>query len=141
IPHLLKQLDILLYAIMTHLFQKEKNLSFRYVFSRLWYQLVVSEKLHELDFDILIVENTPISFLAIRWRHNRRKYAGKILYHVHNEIGKTFGCDKVICESEKIIGISNFINGKFREKYPNYKGDYVVLQNCVTSDMICTTGI
>lgn len=130
-PFIIKMLDKIIYWVATNVLRVKKNLSFRYIFQRLWYQYNVSKKINKEDFDKIIIENTPSSFLSLKWNGNSKKYKGRVFFHIHNEIGSTFGCDNEIMNSNAIIGISKFINNKFIERFPKYNNDLMILKNCV----------
>lgn len=130
-PIIIKAIDKIIYWISTNILNIKKNLSTRYMIQRIWYQYIVSKKISKENFDKIIIENTPASFLCIKWRNNFNRYNGKIFYHLHNEVGFTFGCDNEIINSCTIIGVSEFINKKFIEKFPKYKNRVEVLKNCV----------
>ena len=131
-PHILEQLDLLIYYFFNNIIKKEKSMSYRYLLKRLWFEYKVAKDLKEKDFNRIIVENTPASFLPFRLYKNEKKYDGKIIYHMHNEVGNTFRCDKIIQNVSLVIGVSEFVNKKFADKFKEFHGNYVVLKNCIT---------
>lgn len=133
-PFIIKTIDKIIYWISTNIFKIKKNLSFRYIFQRIWYEYIVSIKIGKKDFDKIIIENTPASFLSIKWNGNSKKYKGKVFYHLHNEIGSTFKCDNEIINSNTVIGISDYINKKFMERFPKYNNELVILKNCIVEN-------
>lgn len=133
VPCIVKIIDKIVYWIATYILKKSKNLSYRYILQRLWYQYKVAKNLKKNSYNKVIVENTPISFLALKWFDNLNKYKDRIIYHLHNEVGKTFGCDTVINNNvTQLIGISSFVNEKFKERFPKFNGSYSILKNCIT---------
>lgn len=133
IPKILQKMDSIIYYFASNILKKEKNLSFRYIIQRIYFEYIVSRKINKESYDKIIIENTAASFLALKWK-NPEKYKKKVIYHVHNEVGYDFGCEKLINNSQIILGISNFVNHKFKERFPKCKGEYKILKNCVTND-------
>ena len=50
---------------------------------------------------------------------DRKKYKNKVIYHVHNEVGSAFGCEKLIVQSKFVLGISNYVNQTLKKRFPN----------------------
>lgn len=131
IPNIIKKIDKLIYWIATNILRIEKNLSFRYIVQRLWYEYKVALELDKKNYDKIIIENIPMLFLIFKYRKNMKKYEDKIYFHIHNEIGIKISCKKEIMKSKAIIGVSDFIIQKFKEKFTSYSGKTYVLKNCV----------
>lgn len=134
-PKICLVIDKVIYTFVSKVIKKEKNLSFRYLVQRLYFEYIVSRKISKLDFDKIIIENTPASFLSIKWSKNKEELLKKTVYHIHNEVGNGFGCDKLIAKVNNVIGISEFVNRKFKERFPEFKGKCEVLYNCITEHL------
>lgn len=87
---------------------------------RLWYEYKVALELDKKNYDKIIIENIPMLFLIFKYRKNMKKYEDKIYFHIHNEIGIKISCKKEIMKSKAIIGVSDFIIQKFKEKFTSY---------------------
>ncbi len=126
-----KIMDKLIYYIAKYILRKDKVMSYRYIMQRLSFLNQVSKDLKKQNYDKILVENNPTLFLALKWRKNSEKYKGKVYFHVHNEIKNTFGCEKQIKESRKIICVSQYIKNQVKEslKIKNEK-QLEVLINC-----------
>lgn len=131
IPKIVQLFDILIYYFASNILRKEKNLSYRYMIQRLYFEYVVSRKINKELYDKIIIENTAASFLALKGK-KFEKYQGRVIYHLHNEVGFDFGCEDLINNTQVVLGISEFVNKKFKERFPNYIGKYKILRNCVT---------
>lgn len=133
-PILLKLMDKLIYFIVRKMMKKTKVMSYRYISQRLWYLVKVAWRIRRENYDYIVIENAPINFLIFKLFGNRKKYDGKYGLHLHNQVGKAFGCEQLIENSECLIGISQFINKSFLRKFPNYDHRYVELKNCVVEE-------
>ena len=63
VPCIVKIIDKIVYWIATYILKKSKNLSYRYILQRLWYQYKVAKNLKKNSYNKVIVEKTTISFL------------------------------------------------------------------------------
>ena len=97
-PELIKRIDAFIYRFVTNILKWTKNLSYRYIMQRLWYSLKVASHLRINTYDRIVIENTPTSFLALKWKSHWKKYRDRTVYHLHNEVGSTFTCRKMISE-------------------------------------------
>lgn len=134
-PKICLVIDKAIYTFVSKVIKKEKNMSFRYLMQRLYFEYKVSYIISKLDFDRIIIENTPASFLSIKWSCCKEELLKKTVYHIHNEVGNGFGCDKLIEKVNNVIGISEFVNRKFKERFPEFKGNSEVLYNCITENL------
>ena len=138
-PHVIQIMDKVLYEVLNFFTKKEKNMSFRYMLQRILFEIRVAWDIRKHDYNKIIVENTAFSFFPLKFFGNQRKYDGKVIYHLHNEVGNTFGCKKQITHAMMVMGISKFVNYKFMERIPEYKGKLEILKNCITEE--CTEEI
>lgn len=133
-PELIKRIDAFIYRFVTNILKWTKNLSYRYIMQRLWYSLKVASHLRINTYDRIVIENTPTSFLALKWKSHWKKYRDRTVYHLHNEVGSTFTCRKMISDTPVVIGISQFILNRFMDKFPSFKGEAKLLKNCIVSE-------
>lgn len=128
VPYFIKIMDRFLF-VSTRLFFKERALSFRTLFSRLFYLKLIQKYLLKNDFDFIILENSTILFRIFKNRTLNEKFNNKIIYHAHNEPNGTFGCLKQINTCSKVICVSEFIKNSWQTKYPDCKAVFKVVKN------------
>ena len=97
-PLLVRAADRCIYWAAKHVLHKKKLMSYRYIAQRLWYINKVSKKLAPL-------------FMTMQKHGNSERYAGKVYYHLHNEVLNDFGCIKEISKVKKVLGVSKYIVG------------------------------
>lgn len=110
IPYIIRFTDKLVYWMAKNVLRKKKNMSFRYIFQRLYYIVCVAYDLKKNNYDRIIVENHSTLFLALKYFDNHKKYDGKYYYHLHNVVTKDYGCREIIANCKKVLGVSNYIN-------------------------------
>lgn len=129
-----RYLDKFIYWIAKNIFKKQNTISYRYILQRLCFLNKVSKNLNRNDYDKVILENHSSLFLALKWRKNYYKYAGKYYYHVHNEIKQGYGCDDIIKNSKSILCVSDYIRKQVKEIL-NIDGNILtVLKNGIDTD-------
>lgn len=139
-PKVIKLFDKIIYYIFKNGLNVKKHMSFRYIFQRIYYIYAVAKKLKKNNFDKVVIENTSTLFWTIKLFGNKNKYKNKVYYHLHNEVGKTFGCKELISSSKKIIGVSEYINNSFKFKFINYPKEKMdILLNCIDLEKIRST--
>ena len=128
---LIKFIDKITFLIAKKILKKENSQSYRYIFQRLYYLNKCSKILKKNDFDKVILENHPTQYLALKWRKNYLKYAGRYYYHCHNEFPGTYCCSEIIKSTKKIICVSNFIANSISNLLNMPSDKFVVLRNCI----------
>lgn len=129
IPHLVSALDFLLYSFARLLF-KEKALSFRMIFTRLWYMNLSKKYFLRNDFDFIVAENSVTLFRVMKDRRMKKKYGEKFIYHAHNEANSgTFGCRKQVENCPLIITVSDFISHSWKNMFPKGRAEYKCVRN------------
>ena len=128
---LVKVIDKMNFLIAKKILKKENSQSYRYIFQRIYYLNKCSKILKNNNFDKVILENHPTQYLALKWRKNYLKYAGRYYYHCHNEFPGTYGCSEIIRNTEKIICVSNFIANSISNLMNMPSDKFVVLRNCI----------
>lgn len=101
---ILKCLDKLAYKVAKLVIKGDKQMSFRYILQRIGYIVKVARDLKQSHYDYVVVENTATLFWCLRILGNREKYKDRMIYHVHNVVGSSFGCSALIKESKYILG-------------------------------------
>lgn len=129
---LVEWIDRVIYYFAKKIIRTDKQMSFRFIMHRIAYIVEVAKQLKKNDYDYLIVENTATLFWCVKLFDNEKRYQDKIYYHLHNEIGSAFGCKDIISHSQKIIGVSSYINKTVKQRFPNIKSTkYQVLYNVI----------
>lgn len=114
-PLLVRAVDHCIYWTAKHVLHKKKLMSYRYIAQRLWYINKVSKKLAQPTkngspaFDKVMIENHATLFITMQKHGNSERYAGKVYYHLHNEVLNDFGCIKEISKVKKVLGVSRYI--------------------------------
>lgn len=128
----IKILDKITYFIAKNILKKEKTMSYRYIFQRLYFLNKVSRYLKKNNYDKVLLENHPTLFMALKKKNNYIKYKGRYYYHLHNEINNSYGCDDIIKKSKNNICVSNFIATQLSD-FLNLenKSNISVLRNCI----------
>ena len=114
-PLLIRAADHCIYWAAKHVLHKKKLMSYRYIAQRLWYINKVSKKLAQPTkngspaFDKVMIENHATLFMTMQKHGNSERYAGKVYYHLHNEVLNDFGCIKEISKVKKVLGVSKYI--------------------------------
>lgn len=114
-PLLVCAVDHCIYWAAKHVLHKKKLMSYRYIAQRLWYINKVSKKLAQPTkngspaFDKVMIENHATLFMTMQKHGNSERYAGKVYYHLHNEVLNDFGCIKEISKVKKVLGVSKYI--------------------------------
>mgnify|MGYP006949252416 FL=1 len=95
-PLLVRAADRCIYWAAKHVLHKKKLMSYRYIAQRLWYINKVSKKLAQPAknggpaFDKIMIENHATLFMTMQKHGNSERYAGKVYYHLHNEVLNDF---------------------------------------------------
>lgn len=110
-PWFVKLADLGVYALAKYVLRKKKLMSYRYIVQRLWYIRYVAAQLAKRDFDAVMIENHATLFMTMQKHGNMERYAGKVYYHLHNEVTNDFGCKHEIARVRKVLGVSRYIVG------------------------------
>lgn len=106
--------DRIIYFIAKDVLRKKKHLSYRYILQRLHFIHSVGKGLAKDPVDRIVFENSPTLLMALRVKGNRRRYAGKWLYHMHNVVPSFFGCDEDMLACRKVLGVSRYALGELQ---------------------------
>lgn len=127
---LTKFIDVAIFMICKMMKKKQLH-SYRYIAQRLEYLYKVSLILNRNDYDIVLLENHPTQFLALKWSKNYKKYKNKYFYHSHNELPGLYGCDKVVKGTNKILCVSEFIAKRMQTQANISSKQTSVVRNCI----------
>ncbi len=125
-------IDKCVYLVATKIFHKKNAMAYSYIFQRLGYYRKISILLHKKDFGKIVLENSTGLYLALKWKKNYLKYAGKYYYHCHNKVNMDFGCMDIMEQTKKFISVSDYMgkdlqnfSDKIRDK------DFFTLKNII----------
>lgn len=139
-PWFVRAADRCVFALAKYVLHKRKLMSYRYIVQRVWYIYHVAAQLAKRDFDAVIIENHATLFMTLQKYGNRERYAGKVYYHLHNEVTNDFGCRREIAQVRKVLGVSRYIVGTLDAFLVRVNGkgldseQKAVWRNCVDID-------
>lgn len=134
IPNSIKMLDLMIYRVFKKLFPGKNYNQARYILQRLYFIWKCKKELLKNDYDKVILENHPSLMLILKNSKILKKYKGKIIYHVHNEFGGTYGCRKQLNEIDCFISVSNALSKNLCQKYSLDENKFIVLKNCIDKE-------
>lgn len=113
VPRMIEYIDYLFFGLFTKLFPKRKSISYKSLFSLLYYIVKVHFILKKENYDRVIIENTMPTFLTLKGL--KKKYCGKYILHLHNVPRTSAGCKKIIQKCRSILCVSNFVAEKIKD--------------------------
>lgn len=135
IPYIIMALDMLFFKVITTFFKSKKGISYKSVFSLVYYIVISTVFLSTHTFDKVVLENN----IPLAWIIRLSKYKGKYYYHFHNvpridaKCREVFSkCSGYLCVSKYVatqITSSNSAIGKISEKKVR------VLYNCIDVEL------
>lgn len=129
---LVLRIDKVIYWIAKNLLKKMNLISYRYILRRLYVMSKFPPILLKNDFDRIILVTNSTLFFVLKDKRVKKKYKGKTIYYLHNEVRSLFKCEKEAASIRSLIGISEFVNDSFRKQVPTLKKDQCfVLKNGV----------
>lgn len=135
IPVIIRTVDHCIYWLAKYVLHKHKLMSYRFIAQRLWYIRKVARALSRSEADALIIENHATLLSVLKMFGNAQKYAGRVYYHLHNEVTNTFGCTEEIRRVHKVLGVSKFIVDSLEQRVGALRPDQkAVWRNCVDTD-------
>lgn len=131
-PAIINRLDKGIYWIAKNILKKPNLISYRYILRRLYVMSKFPRILIENDFDRIVLVTNSTLFFVLKNKKVAKKYEGKTIYYLHNEVRSLFKCEKEAASIRSLIGISEFVNDSFRKQVPMLKQEQCfVLKNGV----------
>lgn len=132
IPGCVKAADKVIYWVAKNVLRKQKNLSWAHILQRVYYLRAVGRSLAREEVDVLVLENHPTQFMALRRYGNAERYKGKVMLHLHNEITSDFGQKELMSQVSAVACVSGFIARSFAAFMGWHEDDgrLRVLRNC-----------
>ncbi len=127
-----KFIDQCISFVATKIFHKKNVMAYSYIFQRLGYYRKTSNLLHKKDFGKIILENSTGLYLALKWKKNYLKYAGRYYYHCHNKVNMDFGCIDIIEKTNKFISVSDYMGKDLQNFSDSIKNNkFLTLKNII----------
>ena len=131
-PKIIKWLDKRVYWIAKNVLKKRNLISYRYILQRLYVMSKYPRVLLDNDYDRIILVTNSTLFFVLKNKKVAKKYKGKVIYYLHNEVRSLFRCEKEASSIRSLIGISKYVNFSFRKKVSSLKDEQCyVLKNGV----------
>lgn len=131
-PEVVNCFDKAIYWIAKNLLKKANLISYRCILRRLYVMSKFPKILLKNDFDRLVLVTNSTLFFVLKNKKVAKKYEGKTIYYLHNEVRSLFKCEKEAASIRSLIGISEFVNNSFRKRVPTLKNEQCyVLKNGV----------
>lgn len=131
-PKAVNTLDKGIYWGAKNLLNKTNLISYRYILRRLYVMSKYPKILLENDFDRIVLVTNSTLFFVMKNKKVAKKYAGKTIYYLHNEVRSLFKCEKEAASIRSLIAISDFVKKSFRKQVPSLKNEQCyVLKNGV----------
>lgn len=130
IPKIILIFDLIFYKLVS-LIKPTDNMSYRYIFQRVYYIFSVAWCLKKHDFGHIVIENHSSLLWVLKLFGNYKKYKGRYSYHLHNEVKELYNCENVFENISFVFGVSEFINKLVDKKYDKFNLYYKVLSNKV----------
>lgn len=138
-PRMINRMDRYIYWIAKNILKKRNLISYRFILQRLYVMSKFPKILLHNDFDrILLVSNSTLFFI-LKNKRVAKKYKGKVIYYLHNEVRSLFNCEKEAASIKNLIGISKFVNSSFRKQIPTLEDEQCfILKNGVDTKKFTT---
>ena len=131
VPLIIKVLDKITYFLFKHCFKNKKAISFKTMFSLLYYIFLVSHKIKKDNYRKIVLENNMI----LAWIIKLSKYKGEYYYHLHNVPRTNAKCKSVFEKCNGFLCVSNYVKEKIMSDInsigPIQKEKIKILYNCV----------
>lgn len=123
------------YFIIDKIIKKKNSRKFRYFFQRLDFLYKCSKILKKNYYDIVLLENHTIMYLALKLKKNYLKYENRYYYHCHNVVPSTFRMDYIINKTKKFISVSKFRSDYIKDFLNLSNEKLSVVYNCCSKDI------
>ncbi|MCQ2960135.1 MAG: glycosyltransferase family 4 protein [Bacteroidales bacterium] len=134
VPSLIKKLDTFVFFIIRKFFKKKKSISFRTIFSLLYFIVKSSSLLKRNHYDKIIIENN----IPLAWIVRLSQYTGEVFYHFHN-LPRTNAFCKSVFNTCEYLCVSDFVADEIKKENspigPIQEEKVSVLKNCVDTEL------
>lgn len=136
-PKIIKKLDSILFYFIKNVLHNKKAMSYRTMFSLLYYIRKSSGILKTTKYDKVVIENNiPLASII-----KKSKYKGEYYYHLHNVPRINFNCKKVFENCTGYLCVSNYVGKEVASSQnpigPVSKSKIFTLYNCIDTEKFC----
>lgn len=134
VPKFIKYMDRFFFFIISRFYKNKKAISYRSIFSLLYYIHKSKNILKKDSFDYVILENN----IPLAWIIKLSNYKGLYAYHLHNIPRIDARCRSVFAECNKFLCVSKYVGDAIAKKgsaigiIPESK--IRVLYNCIDTN-------
>lgn len=126
--------DEILFKLVKTFFKKRQAIHFRYIAQRVSFARFCAAELLCNDYDAIVFENHPTILMMLKNRKLSEKYKGKLYYHAHNELNKTYGCTKELLQINRFFTVSEFVSKSVNDAIGVPLDKCNVFPNCIDTD-------
>lgn len=134
-PSLLKALDYLTFIFVKCFFKNKKALSYRSIWTLVYYIFFASRKINNSGYDKVVLENN----IPLAWIIKLAKYKGEYYYHFHNVPRINAGVKDVFEHCNGFLCVSNFVGEQIKSAEspigPVPTEKVKTLYNCIDTDL------
>lgn len=124
-------LDKIIHFFAFDILRKDNHLAYKTIFQRISFIYFCAKVLYKNNYDKVIFENQMALLWSLKYKDNLKKYENKFYFHLHNHPARYAKCEELV-KKGYVIGVSNFINQKFKEKIREKSNErFYILQNCI----------
>ena len=135
IPKIFKLFDKIFFYFMKKIKGEYKAISFKTIFSLLFYIKKAKKIVKKIEFDKIVLENNVPLAMVLKGNNITRDY----YYHFHNVPRISANCESVFQNSKKIICVSQFVADRICSKDSAIgkieKEKIALLYNCVDTQL------
>lgn len=133
-PRIISWMDSMVFYIFRILFKKKKAISYKSIFSLIYYISKAISIVKTNNYEKIVLENN----IPLAWIIRKSKYKGDYYYHLHNIPRINAGCRKIFQNATAILCVSNYV-AKQIQKSDNPIGPInpektKVLYNCINTN-------
>lgn len=134
-PRIIQLMDKFAYFTIRKLLKKKKTVSYRSLFSLIWYILIAKNVLGNNAYDKVILENN----IPLAWIIKLSKYKGEYYYHFHNIPRINAKCKSVFEKCNGYLCVSDFVANEISTSRspigPISKDRICTLYNCIDTKL------
>ena len=135
IPQIISIIDNMIYYIIKIAFKETKAISFRNNVKMLYYAFQTGKHIKKTNYDCVVIENNVRLFWGIKLFGNKKRYNGRVVFHLHNIPRTTGGCKEEIQSCGRVFCVSEFVKNNIcsmSSKIGQFRKEKVkVLYNCI----------
>lgn len=134
-PRIIKALDIFLFNFIKKFFKKKKAISYKSLFSLIYYILHSRKYLKKNHYDKVVLQNN----IVLAWIIRLTNYQGEYFYHFHNVPRINAKCKNVFDNCTGYLCVSQYVADQICCEQnpigPIEKTKVKVLYNCIDTDL------